>query len=157
MIEGVVVKLLESHTDLRGNLTELFRRDWLDDLALELKQDLIPQMAYLSITKPGIARGPHEHRQQTDIFAFMALGTFRICLWDARTASPTSGSQMVFEAGIEAPTLVIVPPGVVHGYRNISETNGMVLNFPNQMYAGYGKKDPVDEIRHEDTGRYVME
>lgn len=153
MIEGVVVRPLKSNEDFRGYLTELFRRDWLEGLG----QDLIPQMSYLSITKPGIARGPHEHRQQTDIFAFMALGTFRIWLWDARPASPTSGSQMVFQAGIEAPTLVVVPPGVVHGYRCISETNGMVLNFPNKLYAGYGKKDPVDEIRHEDTGRYVME
>jgi dTDP-4-dehydrorhamnose 3,5-epimerase len=25
----------------------------------------------------------------------------------------------------------------------------MVLNFPNRLYAGEGKKEPVDEIRHE--------
>jgi dTDP-4-dehydrorhamnose 3,5-epimerase len=25
----------------------------------------------------------------------------------------------------------------------------MVLNFPNRLFAGEGKKNPVDEIRHE--------
>jgi dTDP-4-dehydrorhamnose 3,5-epimerase len=24
------------------------------------------------------------------------------------------------------------------------------LNFPDRLYAGWGKKEPVDEIRHED-------
>jgi dTDP-4-dehydrorhamnose 3,5-epimerase len=25
-----------------------------------------------------------------------------------------------------------------------------VINLPNQLYAGQGKQEPVDEIRHED-------
>jgi dTDP-4-dehydrorhamnose 3,5-epimerase len=44
---------------------------------------------------------------------------------------------------------VIIPKGVVHAYRNIGASQGMVLNFPNRLYAGTGKKSPVDEIRHE--------
>jgi dTDP-4-dehydrorhamnose 3,5-epimerase len=45
---------------------------------------------------------------------------------------------------------VIVPPGVVHGYKNISKDYGMVLNFPDKLYKGWDKKEEVDEIRHED-------
>jgi dTDP-4-dehydrorhamnose 3,5-epimerase len=26
----------------------------------------------------------------------------------------------------------------------------MVVNFPNRLFAGWGKKEPVDEVRHED-------
>ncbi|MHA1344662.1 MAG: dTDP-4-dehydrorhamnose 3,5-epimerase family protein, partial [Promethearchaeota archaeon] len=49
------------------------------------------------------------------------------------------------------PLQIIVPPGVVHAYRNVSKTTrGMVLNFPDRLYAGWGKKEKVDEIRHED-------
>ena len=35
----------------------------------------------------------------------------------------------------------------------------MVLNFPNRLYAGEGKKNPVDEIRHETdpTNIFLME
>jgi dTDP-4-dehydrorhamnose 3,5-epimerase len=45
---------------------------------------------------------------------------------------------------------VVVPPGVVHGYKNISDRDGMVLNYPDKLYKGWGKKEEVDEIRHED-------
>jgi dTDP-4-dehydrorhamnose 3,5-epimerase len=51
--------------------------------------------------------------------------------------------------GKDNPVLVIVPPGVVHAYKNVGEADAFVLNFPNQLYAGWGKKEPVDEIRHE--------
>ena len=45
--------------------------------------------------------------------------------------------------------ILIVPPGVVHAYRNISKEPGVVFNCPNRLYAGPGRKEPVDEIRHE--------
>jgi dTDP-4-dehydrorhamnose 3,5-epimerase len=46
-----------------------------------------------------------------------------------------------------------VPPGVVHAYRNISRTErGTVLNYPDTLYAGWGKSEPVDEVRHEVEG-----
>jgi dTDP-4-dehydrorhamnose 3,5-epimerase len=39
---------------------------------------------------------------------------------------------------------------VVHAYRNISRTErGMVLNYPDTLYAGQGRNEPVDEVRHE--------
>jgi dTDP-4-dehydrorhamnose 3,5-epimerase len=44
---------------------------------------------------------------------------------------------------------VIVPPGVVHAYRNVGTIAGWVFNAPNRLYAGPGKREPVDEIRHE--------
>jgi dTDP-4-dehydrorhamnose 3,5-epimerase len=45
---------------------------------------------------------------------------------------------------------VLVPPGVVHAYRNVGPSAGWVFNAPNRLYAGPGKSEPVDEIRHED-------
>jgi dTDP-4-dehydrorhamnose 3,5-epimerase len=45
--------------------------------------------------------------------------------------------------------VVIVPPGVVHGYRNIGDQAGLVVNLPNRLYKGQGRSEPVDEIRHE--------
>ena len=42
-----------------------------------------------------------------------------------------------------------IPPGVVHAYRNVSDIPGWVFNAPNRLYAGQGKQEPVDEIRHE--------
>jgi len=103
--------------------------------------------------EPGIARGPHEHIEQTDIFAFIGPGNFRIQLWYNRDKSPSFGNSMIFFGGEDNPILVVVPPGVVHGYKNVSRTiRGMVLNYPDRLFMGHGKKEPVDEVRHEDAG-----
>ena len=143
-IEGVVIDKLIKFSDKRGFLVETFRRDNLTD-------DLQPVMSYVSYTKPGIARGPHEHLRQTDIFCFMGPGNFGIKLWDNRQESKTYGYYMEVIGGEGNPIRVIVPPGVVHGYKNISkEVMGMVLNYPDKLYRGRDKKEEVDEIRHED-------
>lgn len=149
-IEGVMIKKLDKYADNRGYLIETFRID-------QLAEGLRPQMSYVSYTRPGIARGPHEHREQTDIFCFIGPGSFKLKLWDNREGSPTYGNFMEIVGGRENQNnrdnliSVIVPPGVVHGYKNISNEDGMVLNFPDKLYRGWGKKEEVDEIRHEDA------
>jgi dTDP-4-dehydrorhamnose 3,5-epimerase len=145
-IEGVVVRDLTENRDQRGSLIETFRSD-------HLPEGIMPAMSYVSFTEPLTARGPHEHLEQTDLFAFTGPGMFEIRLWDNRKNSPTFGSRMSLTAGEGNPVLVIVPPGVVHGYRNISPAEkGMVLNFPDRLYRGPGKSGEVDEVRHEDRG-----
>ena len=44
----------------------------------------------------------------------------------------------------------VVPPGIIHAYKNVSTQVGVVFNGPNRLYAGHGRAEPVDEIRHED-------
>ena len=107
-------------------------------------------MSYVSLTRPGVARGPHEHRDQADYFAFIGPSTFRVYLWDNREGSPTADRHLTLELGADNPGLLIVPPGVVHAYRNVGEQDGLVLNYPNRLFAGRDKREPVDEIRHED-------
>ncbi|HHV75499.1 MAG TPA: dTDP-4-dehydrorhamnose 3,5-epimerase, partial [Thermoanaerobacterium sp.] len=61
------------------------------------------------------------------------------------------GNCMKFFAGEDNPLTVIVPPGVVHGYKNVSKTaRGMVLNYPDKLFMGWGRSEEVDEIRHEE-------
>ena len=143
-IEGVLIKKLTKYRDERGYLVETFREDTLPDR-------LKPAMSYVSFTKPGIARGPHEHLKQTDLFCFIGPGSFKIKLWDNRKNGKTYGSFMEIIGGEDNPILVIIPPGIVHGYKNISNEPGMVINYPDQLYKGWHKKEEVDEIRHEDA------
>lgn len=138
-IPGVLVRSLKRFSDARGWLMELFRED-------ELPGDFHPAMGYLSVTKPGVARGPHEHVDQTDGFAFLS-GRYRLFLWENRPGKPSHRLELV--VGEENPVLVLVPPGVVHAYRNEGESEAFVLNVPNRLYAGRGRGEPVDEIRHE--------
>ena len=151
-IEGLVVKPLERLEDARGWLIELFRED-------ELPPAAQPVMAYVSQTLPGVARGPHEHREQTDCFAFVGPGDFKLYLWDARADSPTSGNRQTLVAGESNRLLVLIPPGVVHAYKNVSPVPGLVFNAPNRLYRGEGRKEPVDEIRYEDRpqSRFVID
>jgi dTDP-4-dehydrorhamnose 3,5-epimerase len=148
LIAGTVVKRLAKHSDQRGWLVELFRQD-------ELEQEFFPVMSYISETLPGVARGPHEHRQQADLFCFVGPSMFRVYLWDSRKHSPTYGNRLVFEAGESAPLAVVIPAGVVHAYKNIGSTPGWVVNFPNRLYAGHGRTEPVDEIRYENDPQTV--
>ena len=142
-INGVVVRELKKYTDRRGWLMELFRHD-------ELDQEFFPVMTYLSMTSPGVARGPHEHVDQADYFCFIGPSTFRLYLWDNRADSSTYGLKATYDLGEKTPAAVIVPKGVVHAYKNIGAGDGIVFNAPNRLYAGEGRRDPVDEIRHED-------
>ena len=151
-IDGVIIKELRQFDDHRGWLIEPFRDD-------EIEDRYHPAMAYVSMTRPGVARGPHEHRDQSDYFCFIGPSTFRLYLWDTRPDSPTRGKSVTLDVGAENEVSVIVPPGVVHAYENIGQVDGIVYNTPNRLYAGQGKKDPVDEIRHEDDidSRFKMD
>ena len=138
-IQGVVFFDIESYEDDRGVLIELFRNDCLE-------KNNHPKMAYASETKPGVTRGPHEHVDQSDLFCFIGPGTFELILWENRGDYVYEERHIV---GAENPVSVIVPPGVIHAYKNISDAIGLVFNAPNRLYAGPGKLYEVDEIRHE--------
>lgn len=146
-VEGVLWKLLKPHHDERGWLCELFRQD-------EQAADMQPAMGYLSQTLPGQARGPHEHLQQTDAFCFFGPTVWHLYLWDNRPESP---SYLCHEIAIlRKPMSVGIPPGIVHAYRNVGKVAGLVVNCPNRLYRGEGRRDPVDEIRHEDDAHSVF-
>jgi dTDP-4-dehydrorhamnose 3,5-epimerase-like enzyme len=141
-IDGVVFGSLSVHSDHRGWLLEVYRQD-------EVPRECWPAMAYVSETLPGAARGPHDHVKQTDYFAFAGPGEFMLYLWDSRADSPTRGHCMKVVVGETNKQSVIVPPGVVHAYKNIGTCPGWVFNAPNRLYAGRGRQDAVDEIRYE--------
>lgn len=140
MIKGVIIKKLEKYSDDRGWLMEIFRSDELG---------FSPVMSYVSLTNPGVVRGPHEHVYQSDAFVFIGPGNFSLHLWDRRQDSESQGENMVLEVGSDNPCLVIVPPGVVHGYKCISAEPALSINLPDKLYKGEGKKEEVDEIRWE--------
>ena len=151
-IKGVVVHKLAKAFDSRGWLAELFRKD-------ELDEEFYPAMAYISSTNPGITRGPHEHWDQADLFCFIGPSNFKLRMWDNRKSSETFGYMTTLVVGADNPASILIPAGVVHGYQNIGEVEGIVINCPNRLYRGAGKKDEVDEIRHEHDGqsRFLMD
>ena len=148
-IGGVVVRELRKYVDERGWLAELMRHD-------ELEEEFWPTMAYTSATLPGVQRGPHEHRDQADYFCFIGPSNFKLRMWDNRPGSATYGRVMTVFAGEDAPKAVVVPKGVVHAYKNVGASVGIVVNLPNRLYMGDGRREPVDEIRHEDDRETIF-
>lgn len=143
-IYDVITSSLAVHEDDRGLLVEAFRED---DLSLFAAPDLRPRMSYLSVTHKDVVRGPHEHLVQHDVFVFFR-SAFSLFLWDNRPTSTTFKCRRKIVIEPTEAMRVSVPPGVVHAYRAEQE-HALVMNYPSSLYAGWKRKGPVDEIRHE--------
>lgn len=141
MIDGVIIKELKQFSDERGWLAEIYRQDEID---------FSPTMSYVSFTKAGMVRGPHEHVYQSDYFVFLGPGTFEVHLWDRRPGSATNGKYQQIIAGVNEPKSILVPPGVVHGYKCVSKEDGVSINLPDKLYKGIAKQEEIDEIRWEE-------
>ena len=139
MIEGVIIKKLQRFPDERGWLAEFWRSD---------EDAYRPVMGYVSKTETGVIRGPHEHRAQADGFVFAGPGNFILYLWENRSGAPHYRQEQSLEVGEDNPVLVIVPPGVVHGYKCVKGP-AYSFNLADRLYRGEGKKEEVDEIRWE--------
>jgi dTDP-4-dehydrorhamnose 3,5-epimerase len=141
MIFGVIIKPIKKNFDDRGWLAEFFRND---------EVDFVPAMSYFSYSKFGAVRGPHEHTYQSDYFVFVGPGDFELHLWDRRDNSETKDEFMKIVVGDSNPCFAIIPPGVVHGYKSVSEGGAFSINLPDKLYKGVNKQDQeVDEIRWE--------
>ncbi len=149
MIEGVEIKNLTVFQDSRGWLKEIYRDD---------EDNISPAMCYVSHTVFNEIRGPHEHKYQSDFFVFIGPGDFELYLWDDRKQSPTYGENLKIIVGQSNSVSVLVPPGVVHGYKSITKSGSFSINLPDKLYAGPGKKEEVDEIRHEhdSTSNFII-
>ena len=125
MIEGVIVKKLQKYEDSRGWLAEFWRNDEID---------YRPAMGYVSVTHPGVVRGPHEHIKQSDCFILLGPGNFELYLWDRREGSKTQGEVFKETFGEQNPALIIVPPGIVHGYKCVGDKDAYCINLPDKLY-----------------------
>lgn len=167
-IEGVSFWVPPLFEDDRGQLVETWRQD---DPALKAA-GFQPRMNYVSWTRPGFVRGFHVHpglagqyraadREpkgklfetaggQRDCFLFLD-GTYRLVLFDARVHSPSFCCLQQFFAGRHNRLGVIVPSGVWHAYKNVGTETAFVLNYPDALYGGEGRKQGVDELREGST------
>jgi len=134
MIEGVFTKKLIAHPDERGRLWEILRAD--DEIFQKFGQ------VYVTTAFPGVVKGWHAHRLQTDFFT-VVFGTAKFVLYDMRDGSPTHGEIAEFFIGRENLQLITIPPGVYHGFKNVGQEELLALNCPT---VPYNAADP-DEIR----------
>jgi dTDP-4-dehydrorhamnose 3,5-epimerase len=125
MIEGVKVRKLRVIPDERGRLMEILRCD--DDFFMKFGQ------IYMTTTYPGVVKGWHYHKIQTDNIA-VVKGMLNLVLYDHRDGSSTKGEINEFFIGEHNPLLVQVPKDVYHGWKCVSESEAIVINCPTEPY-----------------------
>jgi dTDP-4-dehydrorhamnose 3,5-epimerase len=144
LIEGVALKGLRLIPDERGFLMEILRAD--DPLFERFGQ------IYLSVAYPGVVKGWHYHRKQTDMFC-VVKGMMKVALYDPRPDSPTRGAVNEFFLGERNPALLRIPPLVVHGMKAIGTEPGYLLNCPTEPYA-YAEPDEFRIDPHDNDIPY---
>ena len=125
MIDGVIVKKLKVIPDERGYLMEMLRAD--DEFFTKFGQ------VYLTVAYPGVVKGWHYHKVQTDRFVGVS-GMLKVVLYDPREDSKTHGEVNEFFMGELNPILLVIPPLVLHGMKGIGTKPGMIVNCPTEVY-----------------------
>ena len=123
MIDGVSVIPLVARMDDRGYLIEIAR-----SLGSEGSHAVIQQFgqAYLvGDMKAGTVRAFHKHHELWDWF-FISHGSAKFVLSDDRQDSATYGELAVIVSGERNPSLIVVPPGVYHGWMSLEDDTQMV-------------------------------
>jgi len=139
VIEDVQVISLTTHQDDRGFLMEIIREVGGDE-----SHALVHQFgqAYL-VGDPvrGAVRAYHKHAELWDWFCIVH-GSAKFVLRDDRPDSATYGEMLTVVAGERAPKLVVVPPGVYHGWMSL-EDDTLMVSIASHTY----NRAAPDEVR----------
>lgn len=134
MIGGVEIVPLTPHADERGFLMEILRES--DPHYTRFGQ------VYVSLNYPGVIRAWHYHRHQSDTWCVVA-GMVKAVMADIREDSPTHGEVQEVFMGDHNHVLLVIPPGVAHGYKTVGVRPSHLLNFTDRLY----NRDDPDELR----------
>lgn len=139
MIDGVKIKKLTSHKDKRGYFREILRNE--GNLLENFGQ------VSVSLTKPGVIKAFHWHKQQDDLF-YVVSGEAIVVLYDRRKNSKTFGKRMRLEMHENKPRMLLIPKEIAHGYRVLGKKPLIMLYI---MSKSYNPEKP-DEFRipHDD-------
>ena len=125
-IDGVDYRLTRPVSHHHGHLTEVFRTDWgITDFPIV--------QVNLTVTFPGRVRAWGIHRYTVDRL-FAATGSLCIVCYDGRRESPTFGAVNEFMLGERNQGLVVIPPGVFHGWKNVGHDEAAIISMPSRLY-----------------------
>jgi len=144
MIDGVEVKKLKLIPDERGWLMEILRCD--DPSFQKFGQ------VYLSVVYPGVIKGWHYHKVQTD-YITVVKGMAKLVLYDRREGSPSFGKVEELFLGELNPCRVRIPPLVCHGMKGIGPAPAFFINCPTEVYT-YDRPDEYRVDPHDPSIPY---
>lgn len=134
MIEGVKQIELKAHVDDRGYLIEILR-------ASDEHFTKFGQVYLVGNFSRGTIRAFHKHNVLWDWF-FISHGAAKFVLVDDRKESKTYKQTDVFVASSHNPSLIVVPPGVYHGWMSL-EDDTQLISTASEVY----NREKPDEVR----------
>lgn len=141
MINGVKIKklkVLQDEPDLNqkikpGIFMEVLRDD--DKLMSKFGQ------SNFTIAYPRTIKAFHWHKFQDDLW-FIADGKAAVVLHDRRKKSPSYKKTQVVYAGKNDYKLILIPAGVIHGYKVLSDEPCLLFYH---VTKSYNRKNPDEE------------
>ncbi|KPK40743.1 MAG: hypothetical protein AMJ78_06905 [Omnitrophica WOR_2 bacterium SM23_29] len=134
MIEGVKQIELKAHVDDRGYLIEILRSS--DEHFTKFGQVYL-----VGNFSKGTIRAFHKHNILWDWF-FISHGAAKFILVDDRKESKTYKQMDTFVVSSRNPSLIVVPPGVYHGWMSL-EDDTQLISTASEVY----NREKPDEMR----------
>ena len=133
-IKGLEIIGLTTYVDDRGYLTELIHSS--DPFIKKFGQVYVVG----SLTR-GTIRAFHKHAKLWDYF-YIASGSAKFAFYDDRKNSPTYKKMDTVIMTPRNSSLIIVPPGLFHGWMAL-EDNTVMVSIASEVY----NREKPDEVR----------
>lgn len=131
-IPGVSRLPIRQFHDDGGTFTELAR---IFDGRMPPMSNFQPRQINYSECAPGCIKAFHVHERQTDVWYVPPSDRMLIVLFDAREEPGGRPTTMRFVAGDGQSELIVIPPGVAHGVKNLASTTGRIIYFVDQFFS----------------------
>jgi len=129
-VEGVKFRPVRPVPHEDGTVAEVARAVW-PEIDLPILQ------VHITTTLPGRIRAWGLHRGSTDRL-FVVRGLVSIVVFDGREDSPTYGQVNEFRISERNPALLVIPPNLYHGWKNIGIDEAFIINMPSSQYEHEG-------------------
>jgi dTDP-4-dehydrorhamnose 3,5-epimerase len=146
-IDGVQFRPTRPVPHEDGHVTEVARASW-EQLVAPIVQ------VHITTTLAGRVRAWGLHQLGTDRL-FVVCGLVKIVVFDGRTNSPTAGRINEFTVSERNPGLLIIPPNLYHGWKNIGTSEAIIINMPDRMY-NYEQPDALDLPWDGEAARQIV-
>ena len=134
-IDGLFLRPVRPVPHEDGTLVEVARAAW-PEITAPIVQ------VHVTSTLPGRTRAWGLHQRSTDRL-FVVSGLVSIVVYDGRRDSPTFGALNEFKVGDRNPALLVIPPNLYHGWKNIGTAEAFIINMPTVPYD-YDAPDALD-------------
>lgn len=144
MIQDVKIKELRVHQDIHKEGEEVVIRPGFLMEVLRADEGFLKKFGQTTFTlaHQGTIKAFHWHKKQDDLW-FVATGKALVVLHDLREDSTTRGETQAIEAGEGNYKLIVIPAGVAHGYKVLSQEPVILFYHTTESYD----KDNPDEER----------